>query len=154
MTGQRFSNRLCRRWCACSSCTCGRSGHQVAVNGGPRPCYSDRVLRIMHLTATVMQKPQHSHISWLVLAAACGKEEMRPHTQEPGTQSEQGGTTINPVRQAHARAMVRQARKPHRTALVRIAPLHLRAAVVPNDPAVSTSSDRKFFANVQMCKNL
>jgi hypothetical protein len=39
MTGQRFSNRLCRRWCACSSCTCGRSGHTVDINGGARPCW-------------------------------------------------------------------------------------------------------------------
>jgi len=39
MTGQRFSNRLCRRWCACSSCTCGRSGHTDAINGGAQPCW-------------------------------------------------------------------------------------------------------------------
>ena len=53
----------------------------------------------MRLTATVMQKPQHSHISWPVLAAACGDGGTgdSAHTLRnrgtPCAEREQGGTT-------------------------------------------------------------
>ena len=87
ITGQRFSKRLCSCLCACSSYTYSHAhttvcqnlqyptnnAHEVVWVGGCTCTCDGMYAWNGFLTATVMQKPQHSHMSWLYRDAAWTK---------------------------------------------------------------------------------